>query len=221
MLACRPSDQDTLTLAAMAPREDVFTDAIGDYGYESNGVDWYYNNDRSWGFAPAGSELYLNSCDMNDGDQRLCWHTGSGQLNGGFRCGDTTFINDSFDWERLIFTNVTRHNNDIIVPADSLTGTWSGENIETTGDMRTFDFYVDLTQVDEETVLGSIELYQDGSLFQSNTIVSGSFDGQTIKFSDNEDRYFWGTVDGDQITGFVSWGCYVDCDYWGTFTLYK
>ena len=47
-----------------------------------------------------------NSCDIGSGsysEHRLCFHTSSGNINGGYRCGTTTSLNGSTSWERVVY----------------------------------------------------------------------------------------------------------------------
>lgn len=106
LLACRPVGSSTLTLAANAPRADVIFDTGTGVNstHTANGVNWYFNDSWSWGFAPSGDSVFRDSCDTTnspDGNLRMCWHTNSGDINPGYRCGNT-FPNGT-DWERLIF----------------------------------------------------------------------------------------------------------------------
>jgi hypothetical protein len=111
MLACRPVGSSTLTLAAHGPRAAVLRDTGVNSTTVSraNGSDWYFNDSWSWGFAPAGANVDKNSCDIGDAfspmpdDTRLCFHTGSGTINAGYRCGSNQglFAND---WERVIYS---------------------------------------------------------------------------------------------------------------------
>src|SRR5262249_14846106 len=114
MLACRPTGAATLDVLAMAPRDDVLYEcgSVATCEHDANGVGWYYDNSDSWGFAPAGSPVNRNSCDIvdsmtypgggaSDGAQRICWHTGGGSLAGGWRCGKPDFLGNTY--ERLIY----------------------------------------------------------------------------------------------------------------------
>ncbi|MFB6375958.1 MAG: hypothetical protein ABEN55_23215, partial [Bradymonadaceae bacterium] len=106
LIACKKKGSSTIYAAAHAPRNDVFTDTgTGDSTHQANGVEWYFSPDYSWGFAPKGESVDRNSCDVNQrgDDKRLCWHTGSGDLQGGWRCGSNTSLNTSSDWVRLIY----------------------------------------------------------------------------------------------------------------------
>jgi len=113
LLGCRVAGSDTLQLAANAPASDVtFDTGTGNDPHVANGVGWYFSTEWSWGFAPEGAPIERNSCDvvssplsgtdLGDGSQRLCFHTGGGALNSGWRCGSNTDLNDS-SFERLVF----------------------------------------------------------------------------------------------------------------------
>jgi hypothetical protein len=109
LMACRPAGSPTLTLAAMASRADVLFECgdAEDCVHQGNGVGWYFSNSWSWGFAPGGEPVYRFSCDFNQGgqtlpEQRLCWHTGNGALNIGYRCGNND-LNGDTSWERLVY----------------------------------------------------------------------------------------------------------------------
>jgi hypothetical protein len=107
LLACRPVGSPTFTTLAMAPRADVLFDC----GFQesctnvANGVGWYYSDNYSWGYAPGGETVSRTSCDIEatgNGD-RLCWHSGGGNINGGWRCGASTNLNDDPSWERVVY----------------------------------------------------------------------------------------------------------------------
>ncbi len=106
MMACRRKGSDTLQLAAYAPRADVLFDTgMSNVLHVANGVGWYYSATWSWGFAPPNEAVERNNCDVaaTSPDQRMCWHTLDGGLDGGYRCGSDDGLNGSFDWERLLF----------------------------------------------------------------------------------------------------------------------
>ena len=111
MLACRPVGNPDFTLAAYAKRVDVTTDTTTDSitVHNANGVDWYFNTSKSWGFAPQGAGVNKSNCDYNDGtqllpEQRMCVHTSGGLIGSGYRCGDNQVLNlnSNADWERVI-----------------------------------------------------------------------------------------------------------------------
>ncbi len=106
MLACRPKGAAVLQLAAYAPRADVLFDtAQSNLLHVANGVGWYYSATWSWGFAPPNEVVERSNCDIANtaADQRMCWHTADGGLDGGYRCGSVDNLNMSFDYERLVF----------------------------------------------------------------------------------------------------------------------
>ena len=67
----------------------------------ANGTGWYFTNSFSMGYAAEGEAVSRNSCDTNPGARHLCYHTGGGNLNSGWRCGDNTGVGPSH--ERIIF----------------------------------------------------------------------------------------------------------------------
>lgn len=105
LLACRESGSGTLLLAAHAPRADVLFDTgTGNTPHDANGVGWYFNSSYSWGFARQGDTLNRQACDdlgSNPGE-RLCWHTFSGSLIAGWRCGGVVGLATTA-YERLVF----------------------------------------------------------------------------------------------------------------------
>ncbi|MCY0990752.1 DUF4215 domain-containing protein [Nannocystis sp. ILAH1] len=105
MLACRPSGSGTYSLLAHAARAQVTADTgQSNTPTNANGTGWYFSDAFSWGFAVEGDPISRNSCDTGavNPERRLCFHTGGGQINGGFRCGSTDFLNSSADWERVV-----------------------------------------------------------------------------------------------------------------------
>jgi hypothetical protein len=108
MYACRLIGRPNLTLAAMGARAEVFRDT-GDRNNAvntHNGVSFYFSQNYSVGFVPAGEVPSRNSCDTGQvqGDLRMCWHTSANALNPGYRCGNE-ILNGNAAWERLIFTS--------------------------------------------------------------------------------------------------------------------
>ena len=78
----------------------------------------------------------------------------------------------------------------------------------------------DVITADPKNFSGQIKLYFNGKLSQTNTASEGIVDGSDIRFKDEESRYFWGTLEGSKMTGYISWECF-GCWYWGTFDLTK
>ena len=108
MLACRPVGTNTYGVLAQAPRADVIfsTPADATTVHIANGSAWYFNTSFSWGFLRATDTPNKSSCDFGGAsfttEQRLCWHTSAGNLNGGYRCGATEGLNGSTAWERVV-----------------------------------------------------------------------------------------------------------------------
>lgn len=108
MLACRlVADPTNVILAANAPRADVIFDTGNntDVTHYKNGVEWYFNSSRSWGFALAGDGVTKGSCDTASAnpDYRMCFHTSGGVVTGGYRCGSNSSLNSSTTYERIWF----------------------------------------------------------------------------------------------------------------------
>jgi hypothetical protein len=107
VLACRAVGSPLLLVAGMAVKTDVTFDTGNNVTttHAANGLEWYHNTSRSWGFAPGGQAVTKNTCDTTNtgsGD-RLCWHTNAGNMTGGWRCGSNTGLNASTAFERLIY----------------------------------------------------------------------------------------------------------------------
>lgn len=73
------------------------------------GVGWYNANNQTWGFVRGSLSFVVNPCDSSnlDTDYRLCW-TGqtSNKQDHGDRCGSAKNLQDSTQWERLIYSIV-------------------------------------------------------------------------------------------------------------------
>jgi len=105
MLACRQKGSGVFALLAHAPRTEVTKDTMqSNTPTNANGSGWYFSDAWSWGFARQGDALQRSSCDIGNTnpEQRLCWHTGGGNINGGWRCGAATGLNGDQAWERVI-----------------------------------------------------------------------------------------------------------------------
>lgn len=105
MLAARRTGSSEFEVLAAANRADVtFGTGTGNDTHSANGVEWYFDPSYSWGFAGGGDTVSRNSCDTNglNENDRLCWHTGSGEMNGGWRAGTNTWLNGDYSWEKVI-----------------------------------------------------------------------------------------------------------------------
>jgi hypothetical protein len=102
LLAGRATGSDTLSLLAAAPRSDVLFDTGGSsVTHTANGSGWYFHDGQAWGFANQGDPVDLSACDILSGPLRLCWHLLPGF--GGYRIGDTTSLNNSTAYERVVY----------------------------------------------------------------------------------------------------------------------
>lgn len=109
LLACGLlSSQTIYDVAAMDYRQKVlYNCSYSRYcSHLSNGVQWYFSRNYSWGFAGESDNVDRSYCDVSQVQNpltRLCWHTISGQS--GYRCG-STFFNGSKNpnlWQRVIW----------------------------------------------------------------------------------------------------------------------
>jgi PEP-CTERM motif len=124
MLAGAVNGSQQISVLAWARREDVFfsTPDCSNQVHNANGSDWYFNQSCSMGFAPEGFGISQNSADTasapgwtplgDDGEDRLSWHTSGGELSGGWRVGNVTFLNS----EPSGFTRYIFEANDNSVP---------------------------------------------------------------------------------------------------------
>jgi hypothetical protein len=108
LMGCRQVGQTAVAVAAMGQRSALLTD-VGDAvdaAQQHNGSTWYYSPNRSWGFAPANAAVNRNTCDTTadaTSSQRMCIHTTNDSVVPGWRCGATTGLNASAQWERVFY----------------------------------------------------------------------------------------------------------------------
>ncbi len=110
LLACRPLNSSTLSIAAHAPRGDVFFEPEVNYPegerHHANGVAWYWAPYHGTvGFAPGGN---AQACGVDGEDEQMCWRVSGNlplQFSSGRRCG--AMLNpdaaESKQWERVAF----------------------------------------------------------------------------------------------------------------------
>ncbi|MCA9526389.1 MAG: hypothetical protein KC549_08855, partial [Myxococcales bacterium] len=107
MYGCQANGAGKWQVLAQGARAAVFRD-IGQANNPTvdNGVGWYFSTTWSLGFAPAGQAISRNSCDTENGlaDQRICWHSSNGNMDGGWRCGANTGLNGNNGFTRVIWT---------------------------------------------------------------------------------------------------------------------
>ena len=111
VVGCREAGTNALRVAAMGEQDGIFTETeFADRTPENihNGVNWYFNPDYAWGFAPAGADLDVFTCDRvvdDQSNQRVCWYTSDDRVRPGYRCGDV-IVRQGQAWERLIYQRV-------------------------------------------------------------------------------------------------------------------
>jgi hypothetical protein len=112
LLGCMSTGATALTIAAMGLTSDVTfvtgNNAMGqNHVHTANGVEWYFDNNWAWGYAPAGDAVNLYECDtagVPDNGLRLCWHTLPNV--GGYRCGAASGLNGPAvtGWTRVVYS---------------------------------------------------------------------------------------------------------------------
>jgi hypothetical protein len=104
MMAGRLTGSATLLLLAQTTKVDALnpTGAANNGVYTtSNGADWFYNDNYSWGFKPVGAGYSKSEC--GSGPSSMCIHVLD--FTGGYSIGDISGLNGSLDYEKLVFTN--------------------------------------------------------------------------------------------------------------------
>jgi len=93
----------TLPVLAAAPTSQVFTATVIHTPQLINGTYWYYTQDASIGFSPTNiiSQDHADTTDQSS-PLRLSWHLLP--MNGGWRLGATTYLNDSTDYLQQVWT---------------------------------------------------------------------------------------------------------------------
>jgi hypothetical protein len=102
MMAGRATGSNTLLVLA----ETLRSEAIMDTGstsvtHLSNGANWYYSSNWSWGFTAANDTVTNNSCDTSAGAAAMCLHTLDNV--GGYRINNITGLNSSTAYEKIFF----------------------------------------------------------------------------------------------------------------------
>ena len=104
MLAGRETGSDTLLALAQTTFADAFADTgASDNGVftTSNGADWFYADNWSWGFKPVDASFTKFYCSFTAPEGSMCVHA----LNwvGGFSINDIIWLNSSSAYEKLVF----------------------------------------------------------------------------------------------------------------------
>jgi hypothetical protein len=102
MMAGRETGSSTFLVLA----QTLLSDTIIDNGatsvtHASNGSEWWFSSNWSWGFTAAGDTVSNNQCDTGSSPTSMCLHTFAGV--GGYRINDIQFLNDSIAYEKVFF----------------------------------------------------------------------------------------------------------------------
>ena len=117
MIGAQQDGTDVLHVAAAILWTDFITATLINQTNEFNGAEWY-NNTYSLGFAALGDTISQSSADTSNTNaaSRLSWHTdntypdpaspsiGGYIAHGGWRAGEFIGLNNSTDWNRVIYT---------------------------------------------------------------------------------------------------------------------
>ena len=107
VLACFQVATPEILVAAAAVDANRFFTLTGTSNSDvicEDGVQFYHDNNWSWGFANAQDQIAGNACDQGstNENQRICWHSVDYNI-GGWRCGSTKSLNVNPSWGRVIF----------------------------------------------------------------------------------------------------------------------
>jgi hypothetical protein len=105
LVAGHQRGSDTYAVLAAAPKADALTDTGANTSntHTVNGSQWYNSDLWAFGFAPEDGAVTLSSCDITEGEDRLCVHTFSAV--GGFRVGSAMNLNSDTNWEIVVYSS--------------------------------------------------------------------------------------------------------------------
>ena len=119
LLAGRETGSTNLLVLAQTLATDALNPtgaADNDIFTPSNGADWFYNDGWSWGFKPIGAAFDKFQCDGGGApDASMCVHTLEGI--GGFSINTIIGLNNSVDYEKLVFSSDA-----VVTPAPAVAG---------------------------------------------------------------------------------------------------
>eukprot|EP00761_Pharyngomonas_kirbyi_P010717 gb/GECH01010739.1/.p1 GENE.gb/GECH01010739.1/~~gb/GECH01010739.1/.p1 ORF type:complete len:645 (+),score=160.80 gb/GECH01010739.1/:1-1935(+) len=99
LVAAKHKNSVKLALCAMGRIDVVTQETFEHETLLENGVYWYNWPNHAFGFSST-SNINLGSADLAEGTHKLSWHlTG----RGGYRCGEIKTLNESAEWEKLVF----------------------------------------------------------------------------------------------------------------------
>jgi hypothetical protein len=100
-------------LAATLRSEAIFVTGQNSNTHMSNGANWWFAPNWSWGFTEADDMVNNNECDLSNSPKSMCLHTFS--FVGGFRINNITDLNSSTGYEKVFYT--ASASNDVPEPA--------------------------------------------------------------------------------------------------------
>ena len=104
MMAGRVTGSSTLLVLAEASRADTIinTGISATNEHISNGSEWWYSPNWSWGFVAIGDPLLNSQCNTAAGGTAgMCLHTVNGA--GGYRINNIVGLNGSVAYEKIFF----------------------------------------------------------------------------------------------------------------------
>jgi hypothetical protein len=102
MMAGRVTGSSDFLVLAAADRNDTIINTGQSNGtHLSNGSNWWFANNWSWGFTAAGDTVTNSQCDTSNSPTSLCLHTIGGV--GGYRINNIVGLNNSPDYEKVFF----------------------------------------------------------------------------------------------------------------------
>jgi len=98
-VGARKRGSNTLELVAMGTTESVLQPTVDNETNFHNGLFWYFNEKKSFGFAES-AKVTLSVADSMSGNKRLSWHL---EGDGGYRLGNIVKLNNSSEFEKVIW----------------------------------------------------------------------------------------------------------------------
>ena len=99
LIGARHKNSSTLALCAMGMKQKVLRETFEHETTKENGCYFYHWKNHSFGFSDTPN-VQLGTADLSEGAAKLSWHlTG----RGGYRCGFLTSLNESKEWEKMLF----------------------------------------------------------------------------------------------------------------------
>lgn len=103
MFGCRKKGASKWKVVGYGSKDKAFTPTSGEnQATIDDTIQWYYDDERSIGFAPEGSSIQLSTSDINqlDDPYRLSWNLDN--TDNDWRCGDEIWIEN--EYERAIWS---------------------------------------------------------------------------------------------------------------------